>query len=146
MTKRLFAMLLLSVCAFETSAQAPYPAPRSLGAVETYGRNIQRTMRLLATSTPQCRHTVRILFYGQSITEQSWSKLVSADLRRHFPHADLVIENRATGGHSSPGRTTHTDAEPRSTGGAIAGVHARLRADGVVFAEPRFVIDRTLPA
>lgn len=102
MMKKVLAILLLSICAFEASAQAPYPAPRSLGAVETYGRHIQRTMRLLATSTPQRHNTVRILFYGQSITEQTWSKLVSADLRRRFPHADLLIENRAIGGHSSP--------------------------------------------
>jgi hypothetical protein len=81
---------------------APFPAPKTLGPVETYGRNIQRTMTLLATSTPQRRHTVKVLFYGQSITEQTWSKLVSEDLRRRFPHADLIIENRAIGGHSSP--------------------------------------------
>lgn len=29
-------------------------------------------MRLLATSTAEKRNTVRILFYGQSITEQKW--------------------------------------------------------------------------
>lgn len=79
-----------------------FPAPKTLGPAETYGRNIQRTMTLLATSTPQRRHTVRILFYGQSITEQTWSKLVGEDLRRRFPHANLIIENRAIGGHSSP--------------------------------------------
>jgi hypothetical protein len=70
--------------------------------VESYGRNIQRTMRLLATSTPTQRNTVRILFYGQSITEQAWTKFVSEDLRRRFPHANLIIENPSIGGHSSP--------------------------------------------
>lgn len=33
-------------------------------------KNIPRTIRLLATSTPEKRNTVRILFYGQSITRQ----------------------------------------------------------------------------
>ena len=33
-----------------------------------YGSRISRTMRLLATSTPEHKHRVRILFYGQSIT------------------------------------------------------------------------------
>lgn len=78
-----------------------YPPPKWLGDTATLGRNVQRTMRLLATSTPEHRNTVRILFYGQSITEQGWTKLVADDLRRRFPHANLVIENRSIGGHSS---------------------------------------------
>ena len=73
-----------------------YP-PVNFPDVSGWGRNIQRTMRLLATSTPEKRNTVRILFYGQSITEQNWAKLVEDDLRRRFPHANLIIENRALG-------------------------------------------------
>jgi hypothetical protein len=65
------------------------------------GANIQRTMTLLATSTPQNRNKVRILFYGQSITEQNWWKMVAEDLRKRFPHADLQIENKAVGGFGS---------------------------------------------
>jgi hypothetical protein len=56
--------------------------------------NIQRTMALLAGG-----HPARILFYGQSITEQQWTAIVSDDLRRRFPNA--IIENRALGGFSS---------------------------------------------
>lgn len=58
-------------------------------------------MTLLATSTPRHRNHVRVLFYGQSITEQEWSKQVAGDLRRRFPNADLEIENRAIGGFAS---------------------------------------------
>jgi hypothetical protein len=58
-------------------------------------------MTLLATSTAQHRNHVRVVFYGQSITEQEWSKQVADDLRRRFPHADLEIENRAIGGFAS---------------------------------------------
>jgi hypothetical protein len=58
-------------------------------------------MRLLATSTPERRNTVRVLFYGQSITEQGWARAVADDLRGRFPHADLVVENRALGGFAS---------------------------------------------
>lgn len=94
--------LLCAVTATSAQGARQFPAPKTLGPVESYGRNIQRTMRLLATSTPQRRHTVKILFYGQSITEQTWSRAVADDLRRRFPHANLVIENRAIGGHSSP--------------------------------------------
>ncbi|MEY4485317.1 MAG: hypothetical protein RL693_2769 [Verrucomicrobiota bacterium] len=95
---------LLASLLFSTSgmfAEAPFPPPQHLGEVSTYGRNIQRTMRLLATSTPEHRNTVRILFYGQSITEQNWSKLVIEDLRSRFPNANLIIENRALGGFAS---------------------------------------------
>ncbi len=58
-------------------------------------------MTLLATSTPRHHNHVRILFYGQSITEQEWSKSVAEDLRKRFPAADLDIQNRAIGGFAS---------------------------------------------
>jgi len=79
-----------------------------------WGRNVQRAMRLLATSTPEKRNTVRILFYGQSITEQKWAKLVEEALCARFPHANLIIENRALGGFSSQllVKTAETDLYP----------------------------------
>ena len=71
-------------------------------------------MRLLATSTPQKRNTVRVLFYGQSITEQRWWQAVADDLRSRFPDANLVIENRALGGFASQMlvKTAETDLYP----------------------------------
>ena len=79
-----------------------------------WGRNIQRTMRLLAESTAEKRNTVRVLFYGQSITEQKWAKLVADDLRRRFPNANLIVENRALAGFASQMlvRTAETDLYP----------------------------------
>ena len=87
------ATLLLLLQAF------PPPAPDP--AEKTFGHGLQRTMTLLATSTAQKRHPVRVLFYGQSITEQAWTRAVADDLRRRFPHADLRIENRSVGGWAS---------------------------------------------
>lgn len=55
--------------------------PSYVGDPAQLGRGIQRTMTLLASSTPERRNTVRILFYGQSITEQDWWKEVAEDLR-----------------------------------------------------------------
>jgi hypothetical protein len=78
-----------------------FPPPKSLGPVETYGRHIQRTMRLLATSTREKPNQVKVLFYGQSITEQKWWTMVVDDLKRRFPHAELRALNRAVGGFSS---------------------------------------------
>jgi len=110
---------ILMVALFAASAglgvraePAVYPPTRFPDA-NGWGKNIQRTMRLLATSTPEHRNTVRIFFYGQSITEQKWAKLVEDDLRRRFPHASLVVENRALGGFSSQllVKTAETDLD-----------------------------------
>ncbi len=84
-----------------TANPGAFPPPAPLKDLSQLGQGVQRTMTLLATSTPQHRNHVRVVFYGQSITEQEWSKQVAGDLRRRFPHADLEIENRAIGGFAS---------------------------------------------
>jgi hypothetical protein len=100
--RTLIGLAVLMTMSLSLSAQTePYPAPKNLGDPAKLGLGIQRTMTLLATSTPEHRNTVRILFYGQSITEQNWWRIVEDDLRRRFPFADLIIENRALGGFAS---------------------------------------------
>lgn len=91
-----------------------FPSPKSLGDVSQYGRRIQRTMRLLSESTAEKPNTVRILFYGQSITEQKWAEQVERSIRLRFPNANLVIENRALAGFSSQllVKTAETDLYP----------------------------------
>lgn len=100
-----FAALLLIgfLCSLPSKAaeEPSYPSPGPPKDPSQLGMGIQRTMTLLATSTPERRNRVRILFYGQSITEQNWWKAVAEDLRRRFPYADLEIENRAIGGFAS---------------------------------------------
>lgn len=91
--------VLSSILAVEPSQQNqvfPPPAPAQDDA--NFGAGIQRTMTLLATSTPAHRNKVKILFYGQSITKQEWWLDVANDLKKRFPNADLIIENRALGG------------------------------------------------
>lgn len=106
------ALLALAACSARAAEYPPLAVPEAESA--RFGRLIQRSMRLLATSTPERRNTVRILFYGQSITEQKWADLVLADLKRRFPHADIVAENRALGGFASQMlvRTAETDLYP----------------------------------
>ena len=113
-TYLLIALLALSPVLALVAAEAPSYPPAKFPDAGGWGRNIQRTMRLLATSTAEKRNTVRILFYGQSITEQRWAKLVEEDLRQRFPHANLVIENRALGGFASQMlvKTAETDLYP----------------------------------
>ena len=91
--------LLSALAGAQENSKYPPLAPAADGP--EFGAHVQRTMTLLATSTPQKHYKVRILFYGQSITEQAWWKQVAEDLRRRFPHADLQIENKAVGGFAS---------------------------------------------
>lgn len=115
MIKRsLFLSILLPIISVAQDSPVSFPAPKSLGETQGRGKNIQRTMRLLAESTQERPNTVRILFYGQSITEQKWWKIVVEDLRRRFPDANLIAENRALGGYSSNllVNTAETDLYP----------------------------------
>lgn len=91
-----------------------YPDLPAASDMSTYGKRIQRSMGLMATSTPTKRNTVRILYYGQSIVGQRWSEQVDAYLRDTYPHTNFVTANLALGGFSSPRlvRTLHYDALP----------------------------------
>lgn len=109
---RLVVVAFLSVAVL--SVAADFPAAKNVGDPAKLGLQIQRTMTLLETSTPEHRNTVRILFYGQSITEQDWWKIVADDLRHRYPNANLIIENRALGGYASQllVKTAETDLYP----------------------------------
>lgn len=92
-------MVLLSILTVETSQEdQAFPPPAPAQDNSKFGAGIQRTMTLLATSTPEHHNKVKVLFYGQSITKQKWWVDVANDLKKRFPNADLVIENRALGG------------------------------------------------
>jgi hypothetical protein len=80
---------------------ADFDPPQPPANLDQLGNNIQRTMTLLATSTPQHRNRVRILFYGQSVTAGPWSYALMEDIKKAYPHADLVMENRAIGGYGA---------------------------------------------
>lgn len=71
------------------------------------GTNIQRTMRLLEEGKP-----VKIMFYGQSITNSEWPKELEGDLRARFPKAQLETKNLAIGGFAANllKRTARRDA------------------------------------
>lgn len=96
------------VCAEEA---VTVPLPKNLGDPTKLGLGVQRTMNLLAGSTPQKRNTVRVLFYGQSGMEADWWNMVADSLKKRFPNANIIIENRALGGFPSQRlvRTSETD-------------------------------------
>jgi hypothetical protein len=94
-------ILMLAFIAFAMAAQAqhfPLPAVPDTGQA---GRYIQRTMHLLASGTAGQKNTVKILVYGQSISEQSWWLEVKRDLTARYANAHIIMENKAIGGFSS---------------------------------------------
>jgi len=94
------AMMLLMTSAM--GADEEFAQPKPVGDQTSFGANTQRTMTLLATSTPEKRKRVRVLFYGQSVTRNPWWEDVANYLRATYPNADLEIENRAIGGYGGP--------------------------------------------
>jgi hypothetical protein len=80
---------------------AAFPPLKSPGDIAGRGAAIQHTMTLLNSSAVEKKNRVRILFYGQSITEQDWWRAVHRDLIARFPQATLEVENRAIGGHAA---------------------------------------------
>ena len=96
--KKLVLLLLLTT--FSKAFCQNYPIPTGHDTTNT-GRYIQRTMHLLASATPEKRNTVKILVYGQSISEQKWWLEVKRDLIERFPNANIIMENRSIGGFAS---------------------------------------------
>lgn len=92
-----FPRLLVGGAPIAIAAQSLLPRPRAAADENLFGARLQRTMTLLATSTAKQRNKVKILVYGQSIMG-AWVGMLERELRRRYPHADLVYENRAIGG------------------------------------------------
>ncbi|MEI6131341.1 MAG: hypothetical protein WCQ41_00770 [Bacillota bacterium] len=66
------------------------------------GYGIQRTMRLLETSTVEKKNTVRIAFCGQSITDGNpWTNAIIAYLEFKYPNADIQAVNFGVGGFNT---------------------------------------------
>ena len=100
----MLAMTTIGVCAMSDDVQPSAPAV-------PYGSRIQRTMHLLATSTPERKNKVRILIYGQSISCGPWCDAVIKKLKTDFPNADLEIDNRAIGGFNANGLIDTAEAD-----------------------------------
>jgi len=63
-----------------------------------FGRGVERSLRLLQDGTPESPQTLRILFYGQSISEDAWWRKVVAGLEARHPHTRILAQNRSLGG------------------------------------------------
>lgn len=104
MIKRL--ILLFGVILSISYAQAMEPNPSA--------KYIQRTMKALAESTVENPAQVRVLFYGQSIVAQEWTKKVQKYLTEKYPTVQFTFQNNAIGGYTSERlvRTAESDLYP----------------------------------
>ncbi len=66
-----------------------------------FKKGVARTAWLLTSAKGQIDDTVRILVYGQSISEQDWWKDVREFVEKKFPLANITFNNKAIGGFSS---------------------------------------------
>jgi hypothetical protein len=92
------SLLILSVLLAPSVLSQSYPAPRELGPTNEYGAHLQHSLRLMRDSPPTHKRTVRVLFYGQSITAQPWTFTIADFLRSKYPNAELVVTNLALAG------------------------------------------------
>ncbi|HEY3372966.1 MAG TPA: hypothetical protein VGK10_19100 [Prolixibacteraceae bacterium] len=96
---KIFLLLFLLLPALQLFAQS-WPLPQ-LPDTTTYGQYTSRTMNLLQSSTAEKPNTVKILVYGQSISVQDWWLEVKKSIQSRYPHANLIMENKAIGGFAS---------------------------------------------
>ena len=103
-----------TVFAAATAVAAVVPEFK-VGSVENpTAIHIQRTMKALEESTAAKPSTVRVLFYGQSIVAQGWTKILMDMLKEKYPTVNFVWANKAIGGFTSPAltRTAWSDLFP----------------------------------
>ncbi len=97
---RCFALFILTLALTANGAAQRYPLP-VLPDTSNLGRYTSRTINLLHSSNKDKRNEVRILVYGQSISEQEWWLEVKRSVGERFPDARLIMENKAIGGFST---------------------------------------------
>lgn len=95
-------MFLLSTLFIASPILAqPYPAVAVPADTTQYGKLLSRSLSLMGTSTLQNKKKVKVLVYGQSISEQKWWEQVRTYLQTTYPNADIEMQNRAVGGFAS---------------------------------------------
>ncbi len=93
----------LFICSFfclSAKGQSYFPVPEVKDTMQ-FKNGIARTAWLLTSSSSAHPKAVRILVYGQSISEQVWWKDVRDFVKERFPLANITFINKAIGGFSS---------------------------------------------
>lgn len=94
---------------FDTSAR-DIPAKRFQPDPEQLKR-LTRTRSLLNSATVDHHPVLRVMVYGQSHSLGEWSNYLAANLQRMYPHARIVITNRAIAGFSALLLSRSVDAD-----------------------------------
>ena len=98
----LLALCWLLSLAWAAGAPAQARPPVPVDPVHpTATRHLSRTAHLLLSGTPAAPQQIRILVYGQSISQQDWWKMVREHLERTYPNTRITMLNRAIGGFSA---------------------------------------------
>lgn len=98
---RTYILLLFILNSFASAnAQSYFLVPEVKDTIQ-FKNGVARTAWLLTSSTKTNPKTVRILVYGQSISEQVWWKDVRDYVTQKFPLANITFINKAIGGFSS---------------------------------------------
>lgn len=92
------AMVASSILGLPASAD-PLPAFPSPAAPVQQVAQLQRFLAL-ATQPTGNEPPIRVLFYGQSIVDQWWSRFAQA-VRARYPTRPWIFENRSLGGHTA---------------------------------------------
>lgn len=105
------ALMRIGLCGLATALALPASAEAEGNPSAAH---IQRTMKALEESTAEQPAHVRVMFYGQSITAQAWTKTVQARFEKRYPTAKFEFLNAAIGGYQSPllFRTAEHDLYP----------------------------------
>jgi hypothetical protein len=86
---------------FLSAKGQPYFTVRDVKDTMQFKNGVARTAWLLSSVNNGNSEPVRILVYGQSISEQSWWKDVREFVTNRFPSARINFINQAIGGFSS---------------------------------------------
>lgn len=96
----LYSLLLSATSTSVAPAQSRTPVPAD-PVHWTATRHLPRTAHLLTSGTAADPREIRVLVYGQSISQQAWWSEVREHLESTYPHARITMINRAIGGFAA---------------------------------------------
>jgi lysophospholipase L1-like esterase len=105
-----FCVAILSLQWFEATAEV-FPRVTPLSPAIDQSRRLQRSLNLLEKSNPSRRQTIRILYFGQSFADPTWFTNLINSLKRSYPHANILAENRALDGHYAEQLVRYAESE-----------------------------------
>jgi hypothetical protein len=98
---RLVQMMVVSFACLCHAATGQNQAPQLSTPDASQFQKLNRTLSLLRSARPGYRPTLRIMVYGQSHSLGEWPNYFAENLRAFYPHANIIITNRAIAGFSA---------------------------------------------